>query len=291
MKEKALNAGMRIEKTDSRSGRVFVLTVADNGLSYVNACADDGAKPILHLPNGNTKTGKKGVLLYGHTIPLSCDHNCECYYKKICYGCHGNYIMYPVNQLYLADNLFYFKTFGYKAMAAAIIAEIKRTKCKLFRWFTVGDILSLDFIEMMVIVGKACPDVKFWGYTKKYMLVNHYIETRMNGNAKKFLKYTGLIFSHWRNTDGSYFDMINPYKMPTSEFIPHGMESEAEKANHICPCSNPDVLENCCNCSNPCYELKLGQSMALLEHSTPETKERDKAVRKAHAAIAAAAKQ
>lgn len=275
----------KIQKHDKRSGRDYMLTTASNGLNYVMPTLEDGALPILHIASGNTKTGNDHVLCYGHSIPLTCDNTCECYTEKVCYGCTGNYVRYPVNQLYLADNLLYLMTYGYEAMTQAIIDEIKRTHCKYYRWFTVGDIRNLEFIEMMVNVGKACPNVKFWGYTKKYMLVNHYIETRMNGDAETFLRYTGLIFSHWRNKDGSFFKMINPYNMPTSEFIPFGMETEAEKANHICPCSNPDVYENCCNCSNPCYELKLGQSMALLEHSTAETKARDKAISQAHKAI------
>lgn len=277
---------MKEFKIDKRTGREYYLTTANNGLKYVAPCAEDGAMPVLHIAKGNTKTGNDHVLCYGHVIPMSCDNTCECYTEKVCYGCHGNYVRYPVNQLYLADNMYYLKTYGYKAMKDAIIAEIKKNHCKFFRWFTVGDIINLDFIEMMVEIGKACPNVKFWGYTKKYMLVNHYIEKHMGGNAEEFLRFTGLIFSHWRNKDGSFFRMINPYRMPTSEFIPFGMESEADKANHICPCSNPDVYENCCNCSTPCYELKLGQSMALLEHSTDQTKERDKAIAKAHKAIA-----
>lgn len=275
----------KILKQDAKSGRTYYLTIANNGLKYVNPTIEDGAIPVLHLPNGNTKTGNKNILTYGHVIPLSCDNTCECYTERICYGCSGNYVMYPVNQLYLADNMLYLKTYGYNAMADAIIEEINRTHCKFFRWFTVGDVTTIDFLKMMVKVGKSCPAVKFWGYTKKYMIVNHFIEKYMHGDAETFLNYTGLIFSHWRNKDGSYFRMINPYNMPTSEFIPYGMESEAENANHICPCSNPDVVENCITCSNPCYELKIGQSMALLEHSTPVTAARDKAVRAAHKAI------
>jgi len=119
------------------------------------------------------------------------------------------------------------------------------------------------------------------------MIVNHFIEKYLNGDGIAFNKYTGIIFSYWRNKDGSHFPMLNPYNMPLSVFIPLGMEKEAEKANHICPCSNPNIFENCCNCSNPCYNLKPGQTMALLEHSTPETAKRDKEIRAAHAAIKA----
>lgn len=278
-------------KTDARTGRQYVLRTARNGSKYVLACREDGALPILHITGGNSKTGTDHVLTYSHGIEQSCSHSCECYSGKVCYGMHGNYERYPVNQLYLADTLLYIRENGYEATTAAIIEKIKKTHCKYFRWFAVGDILNIEFIEMMVNVGKACPDVKFWGYTKKYMLVNHYIENRMHGDAETFHALTGLIFSHWRNQDGSFFEMLNPYKMPLSEFIPLGNESDAAQADHICPCSNPDVFENCCNCSNPCYDLQLGQSMALLEHSTSRTAARDKSIKQAHKAIQDAEKK
>lgn len=280
----------RIFKHDKKSGRDYYLTIASNGLKYVNPTPEDGARPILHLPAGNSKIGSKKAMAYGHVIPATCDNRCECFKDKICYGCHGFYIMYPVNQLFLADNMLFFKKYGYKATAVAIIKEIKRTHCQYFRWFTVGDIPNIDFIKMMVLVGRECPEVEFWGYTKKYMLVNHYIDKYMNGDAAEFLELTGLIFSHWRNKDGSFFKMTNPYNMPLSEFIPYGMESEAENATHICPCSDPDVFKTCITCDHPCYKLKLGESMALLEHSTPRTAARDKAIHESHEKLKKAGK-
>ena len=289
---KELNIVLNYErKTDARTGRQYILRTARNGSKYVRAAREDGALPILHITGGNSKTGTDHVLTWSHSIELSCDHTCGCYTGKECYGMHGNYERYPVNQLYLADTLLYIRENGYEETTRQIIATIKKKKCKFFRWFAVGDILNIEFIEMMVNVGKACPDVKFWGYTKKYMLVNHYIEKHMHGDAETFHALTGLIFSHWRNEDGTFFEMLNPYKMPLSEFIPLGCEDDAKKANHICPCSNPDVFENCCTCSNPCYELNLGESMALLEHSTARTAARDKDIRKAHKALQDAEKK
>ena len=279
------------KKIDSRTGREYILSKAGNGFKYVKAIPEHGARPILHIAGGNSKTGTNHVLCYGHTIEESCNHSCGCYADKMCYGMQGFYQMYTVNQLYLADNLYYFRVYGWETMADEIIAYLQKKHCKFFRWFTVGDIVNIDFLHMIVKVGKALPHIKFWGYTKKYMLVNHYIEKYFDGNAKAFHNCTGLIFSHWRNNDGSFFEMLNPYKLPTSEFIPLGMEHESEKADHVCPCSNPDIYENCCNCSTPCYELKIGQSMALLEHSTARTSARDKAVKKAHEAIKNGAKK
>ena len=88
-----------------------------------------------------------------------------------------------------------------------------------------------------------------------------------------------IIFSHWMNDDGSYYPMDNPHDLPTSEFIPYGREDLKEKVTHVCPCSDPSVLATCETCDHPCYTLKKGEMMGLLEHSTKQTKQRDKEIR------------
>ena len=94
-----------------------------------------------------------------------------------------------------------------------------------------------------------------------------------------------IIFSHWLNSDGTYYPMDNRHNLPTSEFIPFGMEKLAEKVTHICPCSDPTVKATCATCDHACYSLKKGESMALLEHSTKATKARDKAIKEAKKAL------
>lgn len=133
------------------------------------------------------------------------------------------------------------------------------------------DILNGRFFDCMVQVAKACPAVRFWTYTKKYEIVNKWIDK--NGPLPGNLT---VIFSHWLNEDGSYFPMNNRHNLPTSEFIPYGKEELLKTVDHVCPCSDPDIFTTCATCPNPCYELKPGQSMALCGHSTKATKERDK---------------
>ena len=82
--------------------------------------------------------------------------------------------------------------------------------------------------------------------------------------------------------------MDNKYSFPTSEFIPMGREELLNSVTHVCPCSDPTRNDHCENCKTPCYELKYGESMALVEHSTERTKARDntiKAMKKAGKAI------
>ena len=250
-----------------------------NGMNFID-CND--VNGVLHVTKkGNSKIGK-AVGSYNFSPEQSCDHNCECYKEKICYACGGFYMM-PSNMYGYAENLAYFLKTDNKTFCDKFCAELKKNGNKKFRYFTCGDILNRRFFDCMIENARRMPDVKFWSYTKKYSIVNQWVKENGIENFPKNLK---IIFSHWLNKDGSYFPMENPYNFPTSEFIPFGKEHLAENVTHICPCSNPDVLSTCDSCEHPCYELNFGESMALLEHSTSETKARDKAVKEAHKKLA-----
>lgn len=245
-----------------------------NGMTYV--LLNTVRKNHVHLSFQNSKTGK--VIAFNLPVEYSCDHRCECYSERKCYACHGCY-MFSLNQAIYSENLSYFKNHTTAEFIEIICKEISRHKSrKHFRWFTCGDILNTRFLEAMIEIAKRNPSIRFWTYTKKYAIVNSYVKQNGLESIPKNLK---IIFSHWMNDDGSYFPMYNPYHFPTSEFIPMGKEEMLETVTHVCPCSNPNVHQNCCNCDHPCYELNFGESMALVEHSTDRTKDRDKAIKKA----------
>lgn len=259
-----------------------------------------------NLSDGNSKVGAtlegikgKVVAIFNFPIEYTCIRSCECYkgyydektgkYVIPCYACHGCF-NFPNNQAIYSENYKMFKRYmamedGIEKLVKAVNRSIRK-KVKFFRWFECGDIPFLyheEFITVMCRLAELNPDIKFWAYTKKYRFVNQFVEKY---GLKAIPKNLVILFSHWRNHDGSFFPMDNPYSFPTSEFIPFGCEEDAEKVTHICPCSNPDIYEQCINCTHPCYELKFGESMALLEHSTERTAERDKAVKEAHKRIA-----
>jgi len=251
--------------------------------------------PEVNISLKNSKTGN--VLAFNLSPETSCDHRCECYKgytdpdtgKNIipCYACGGCY-NFSSNQAIYAENLAFFLKHTSDEFIDEMVKRIKAHKLrKLFRWFTSGDILNKRFFRCMIEIARRCPSVKFWTYTKKYGIVNAYVrEYGLDAIPENFT----IVFSHWLNNDGTYFPMDNPFAFPTSEFIPLGMEKLAESATHICPCSDPDSLETCETCEHACHTLKHGESMALLEHSTERTKDRDKALHDSKAAKAAKAK-
>lgn len=246
-----------------------------NGHKYVTL---ESVKPTNNVSNGNSKVGKVGC--YNLPIKYTCVM-CECRLDGICYALDGCY-NFASNQATYSENLAFYKSVSSDVFIETMVKTISENGWNLFRYFTCGDIPDIRFVKCIIEIAKRCENVTFWLYTKKYGIVNFHVSEH---GLESIPKNLTIIFSHWRNKDGSYFPMNNPYNFPTSEFIPIGEEHLLENVHHVCPCSDPDVLTTCDTCEHPCYKLEHGQSMALMEHSTKETKERDREVKKAHDAI------
>lgn len=253
----------------------IIIKKGNNGLNFVS-CFD--VSGMIHVTKkGNSKTGPR-VGSFNFPVEQTCNHNCECYKSRACYACGGFYQM-PDNMRLYAENLAFFLSHDSKTFCDAFCENLRVNGNKKFRYFTIGDIVNARFFDCMIENARRMPNIKFWSYTKKYHIVNNWCD--ING-IENFPENLTIVFSHWLNDDGTYFPMENPYNFPTSEFIPYGKEELVETVTHICPCSDPSVLATCDSCDHPCYELKHGESMALLEHSTTRTKARDKAVKTAH---------
>lgn len=271
-----------------------VMTDPFSGSKYVDV--HSVRSDCLNVSDGNSKTGD-GVGNYNLPIYGTCVCNCECHAGYIdengkhvspCYACTGLYNM-PDNQRKYAENLAYFNATDSEAFVNEMVSEILNNKWELYRYFTIGDIPNMRFFECMVEIARRLENVtRFWFYTKKYGIVNLWVQEHGLDAIPENLT---VIFSHWRNHDGSFYPMSNPYNFPTSEFIPAGMENEIDDTYHVCPCSDPTFTGTCKTCEKPCHELKHGEHMALKEHSTSATKQRDKEIHASQKALKDAEKK
>lgn len=257
-----------------KDGRIVNVEKAVNGKSFVTV---NSVKPVFHAVIGNSKTGEE-VGNYNLPIEYTCDHRCECYKEGLCYAENGCY-QFTANQASYTENYLFYRVSTINTIANSITEFIHENGFSLFRYFTCGDIPSEKFLRIMIKVAIDNPSVKFLTYTKKYSIVNKFVDE--NG-LDAIPENLTIVFSHWLNRDGTYFPMDNKYNFPTSEFIPYGKEELKNSVTHVCPCSDPTVKATCATCDHPCYKLRHGESMALLEHSTKETKQRDKEIREAH---------
>jgi hypothetical protein len=60
----------------------------------------------------------------------------------------------------------YQATLDSKKFIETINDEIKKSKCKYFRWHEGGDFYSQQYIDSCVEIVKANPEIKFYAYTK-----------------------------------------------------------------------------------------------------------------------------
>lgn len=256
----------------------YYLTPAGKKIGYIDH--NKVFSYVFNAPYGtNRKTGKHTIVI-SFPVAQTCV-NCECKNKKKCYGLTGTFC-FPDNQIRLSENLSFYFAHTAGEIASEIIKAIDSHQNVAFvRLFGVGDCPGEKFIDAVNIAANARPDIPFYGYTKKYKMYNHFVSTHGDSYDIAFPDNVTWIFSHWLNDDGTYFEMDNPYNFPTSEFIPAGKEYLIKTVTHVCPCSNPEKEGHCETCENPCYKLRPGESMALLEHSTTATKARDKFIKAA----------
>lgn len=278
---KMIDGTLKVVKDSELDRAPYAIKIGSNGKKFVDRASV--ACSFLNVSSGNEKTGN--ALNLNFEIEYTCDHSCECYGTKACYACGGCYL-YGSNLTKYSENVnFFLANSSADFINAVQIAINESGNVKLFRYFTCGDIINTRFLDCMVKIALNNPTIRFWTYTKKYGIVNRYIE-----NGGVIPENLVILFSHWLNNDGTYFPMENPHKMPTSEFIPIGKEYLAETVTHICPCSDPNQIATCETCDHPCYLLKRGESMALLEHSTKASHKRDIELKTAKNALKATLK-
>ena len=141
----------------------------------------------------------------------------------------------------------------YKADPAAFELQVKAAACtsRAFRWHVAGDILSPDYFRMMVRIAQDLPKTDFLAFTKKYAIVNNYID-----NGGEIPGNLHIIFSEW----GDGWSVPNPHNLPTSAVIFKG--EEPRDSWKVCG-------GNCaeCVCRNTgCWTLQNGETIAFYEH-------------------------
>lgn len=194
----------------------------------------------------SNKIEKLGSMIPSVGLPpvVTCRKDAPCFAK--CYARKGNY-RFPSVKNALAENLNAYREdpeyfFDYIALHSRLVC--------FFRWFHAGDIVDDSFLEGMVKVAKKNPNTRYLAFTKKFDIVNRYLDS-----GRKLPQNLKIVFSGW----GASFKVLNPYNFPTA-FV----RFEEGDNSHIPPkafkCSG-----DCSNCQM-CWLLKKGQSVEFHEH-------------------------
>lgn len=196
----------------------------------------------LSISPGNSKMGAIPSVSLPPiiTCPKDCPCAKKCYAAKLCRIYPSVKKAYQRNLGILLNNE---SDYWYQIMKTAATV-------KYFRYHVSGDIFNSDYFNMMITTARMLPDTMFLAFTKKYDIVNNYIN--IFGAIPKNLK---IIFSEWEG-----MTVPNPHNLPTACVIFKGQEPAPDWK--ICG-------GNCAECACRgvgCWELKQGETIAFYEH-------------------------
>lgn len=204
-------------------------------------------KQLVHISKTNSKLGGK-IPSVNLPAGLTCRADAPC--QKGCYAKKGNWVYSNVKQS-LLNNLEAFKTDS-EAFFDDIIEQLSDDVIyKFFRWHSSGDIVNMEYLRGIIRVAEALPETKFLCFTKKFTLVNMYLEFH-----KTLPENLHIVFSAWDKN----FKVDNPFNLPVT-YVRFKDESR-----------NADIPEFAIPCVGKCYECKAcwslikGQSVVFNQH-------------------------
>lgn len=198
----------------------------------------------LHISTGNKKIGRV------HNFSMAPGHTCGncsaclpyCYDVKACF-------QYPNVMTARAENTAMMRLdMGLTFMLIDKYISTRKAN-KYFRWHVSGDILNDQYFDNMVRIARRHPDWVFWTYTKRYDIVNRWLD--VNG-ADALPKNLSVMFSVWNGVA-----CPNRYNMPTFTCIQDGMEPAPGEWR--CP-------GNCDTCLRSGHGCPFRESSYVYEH-------------------------
>jgi hypothetical protein len=199
----------------------------------------------ITISNGNKKVGY--IKSFSLAPLCSCDRLAPCYNEKKCYYLKMSEYRTTVSKSALKNSYLLQK---YPDLVYNQILEQAQTQL-FFRWFVGGDVPNAKFFSDFIIkIAKQCPKTSFLLFTKKYSIVNSYLD-----NGGKIPNNLKIIFSFWKD-----FRCDNKHNLPVNEFLPKG---ESPKKGWLQCGGN---CQTCGVCGLGCWALQNGDTMYIKEH-------------------------
>lgn len=209
---------------------------------------------VMQIPQKIVKAGNSKVSEYVAVVNMpagfTCPADAPC--KSGCYALKGRYSFDNVT-LPAWRNLYFFNNNPdgfFKAIEAELQEADNLRPWRWFRWHESGDIVNYDYFCGMVAIAKKFKRINFMAYTKKYSIVNKYIEE--NGALPKNLT---IIFSVW----GIYGLGVNKYNLPCAYV--KGIGADSYIPTNATPCEG-----SCKDCGFKCWKLHKRQSVVFNKH-------------------------
>ena len=126
--------------------------------------------------------------------------------------------------------------------------KVKHRPFPLFRFFDCGDIADYDFFLGMIDLAKEFPDIKFMSFTKKYEIVNKWIDE--NGDLPENLN---VVFSAWHIG----WKVINPHNLPVAYVDSKDKTLNPEFPEGITSCPNEKDKTITCSICRKCWDKRI----------------------------------
>lgn len=206
--------------------------------------------PMLQNVHISKNISKLGAAIPSVNLPpaITCRPDAPCAASHQCYAMKGCF-SFRHNKELLRGNLDLWKAnperFEMGVLCSAYLY-------KFFRWHSSGDIPDTSYLEMMVRVAQRCPDTKFLCFTKKYELVDAYLDEH-----GVFPENLNVVFSAWGELIPA-----NPHNLPVAYVKFKHQRSDIPPGAF--PCSG--YCGECCATEHSCWDLGHGQSVVFDEH-------------------------
>lgn len=191
---------------------------------------------------------KLGVDIPSVNLPAGCTCRTDAPCFQKCYARRGRFC-FQRNSAHLQNNLEMWSVnpqqYEYEVGIAAFFHGY-------FRWHSAGDIPDFEYLNMMVRVARDKQSTKFLAFTKKYELINEWLDA--NG---AFPENLTIVLSAWGD-----FIPDNPHNLPMA-YIRFRKGDNSTPA-HAREC--PSYCGNCVATGMSCWDLKSGDAVVFNEH-------------------------
>lgn len=199
----------------------------------------------MKVTNGNTKLGAS-IPNINLPAKITCRADAPC--KKLCYAGRGNFAFKRTKECYMNNLIDYLNNSTEYFNNIIKFFTQPLSVYRYARWHASGDIVDMNYLIGMCKVAHKCKQTKFLCFTKKYEIVNEYLDK--GGCIPPNLH---IVFSAW---DADWkFD--NPHNLPIA---------------YVRFKDDTRDFSKCKQCNNKCYEclecwkLKKGQSVVFNKH-------------------------
>lgn len=201
----------------------------------------------ISMSNRNSKTG---VACLNIAFPVcTCREDAPC--RDKCYACKGRQQICAVQAAYYRNLRLYYD--NPDEFFEQVYYKVKFSGLPKVRLFDSGDFPDYDFLVRLVDVCKKTPNVKWMAFTKKYEIVNEYIDK--HGNLPDNLN---ILFSAW----DLLWNVPNPHGLGVAyvDFNDKRMNPELPKGAFMCP-----GRESTCSACGACFSKKV-KAVVFKEH-------------------------